>query len=100
MEYKEEFSELNELANDTETTAETAQEAVETEVTQEEVVVEYEAVEEVTVKAKKKFPLQVPIIIGICILLVAVVAYFAISIFTPTVEGTWLYESEDGYSFY
>lgn len=100
MEYKEEFSELNELANDTETTAETAQEAVETEATQEEVVVEYDTVEEVTVKAKKKFPLQVPIIIGICILLVAVVAYFAISIFTPTVEGTWLYESEDGYSFY
>lgn len=100
MEYKEEFSELNELANDTETTAETAQEAVETEATQEEVVVEYDTVEEVTVKAKKKFPLQAPIIIGICILLVAVVAYFAISIFTPTVEGTWLYESEDGYSFY
>lgn len=49
---------------------------------------------------KKKFPLQVPIIIAICILVGALVGYFAISLFVPTVEGTWLYESDDGYSFY
>lgn len=49
---------------------------------------------------KKKFPLQLPIIIAACILVGALVAYFLINFFTPTVEGTWLYESEEGYSFY
>ncbi len=49
---------------------------------------------------KKKFPLQLPIIIAACIVVVALLGYFAISLFMPTVEGTWLYESEEGYSFY
>lgn len=51
-------------------------------------------------KPKKKFPLQVPVIIAACILVGALVAYLLINFFTPTVEGTWLYESEDGFSFY
>ena len=94
MEYKEEFNELTELVNDTE---ETLNDAV-TDNAEEAVVNEETPVE--VVKAKKKFPLHAPIIIAACILLAAVIAFFAISIFTPTVEGTWLYESEDGYSFY
>lgn len=98
MEYKEEFSELNELVNDTEETVE----VVETQDVNEAVTGEETLVEEPTeeVKTKKKFPLQTPIIIAVCILLAAVVVFFGISIFTPTVEGTWLYESEEGYSFY
>lgn len=56
--------------------------------------------EAVETKPKKKFPIQVPIIIAACILVGALVGYFLISFFTPTVEGTWLYESEEGYSFY
>ena len=100
MEYKAEFSELNELADDTASAEETAENTVETETVDETAALEYEVTEETAVKAKKKFPLMTPIIIGICVLLAAVIAYFAISIFTPTVEGTWVYESEDGYTFY
>ena len=100
MEYKAEFSELNELTDDTEVAEEIADNAVETEALDETAALEYEVTEEAGKQTKKKFPLQTPIIIGICILLAAVVAFFAISIFTPTVEGTWLYEAEDGFSFY
>lgn len=54
----------------------------------------------VEVAPKKKFPLQIPIIIAACIVVVALLGYFAVSLFMPTVEGTWLYESEEGYQFY
>jgi len=50
--------------------------------------------------AKKKFPLQKTIIIAACILIAAVIGYFAIFISTPTIEGTWLYETEDGLKLY
>lgn len=56
--------------------------------------------EEAQIKVKKKFPIQTPIIVAICILAVALIGFFAVNMFTPTVEGTWLYESEEGYSFY
>ncbi len=49
---------------------------------------------------KKKFPLQVPIIISACIVAVALVGCILFSLFVPTVEGTWLYQTEDGFSFY
>lgn len=98
MEYKEEFSELTELANDTEENVEN----IETENSEEIILNEDVSGEELSqpTVTKKKFPLQTSIIIAVCILLAAVVAFFAISIFTPTVEGTWIYESEEGYSFY
>ena len=77
-------------------TEEVAQEAVD------EVTEALDTIEEAELVAvpKKKFPLQLPIIIAACIVVVALLGYFAVSLFTPTVEGTWLFESEEGYSFY
>ncbi len=98
MEYKEEFSELNELETDTVESVATLEEAdcaEDVDAATDEV-----ANVDVATKTKKKFPLQKTIVIALCILLAAVAAYFALSIFTPTVEGTWKYESEDGYTFY
>ena len=103
MAYKEEFSELTELTNETEAVEEAIEEAVnadENAETEENVALQQEPDELVEVKVKKKFPLQTSIIIALCILLATAVAFFAISIFTPTVEGTWSYESEEGYTFY
>ncbi len=83
MEYKEEYKELVETTD-----------AEETEVVQE---VAEETAEPL---GKKKFPLQTPIIIAACILVAAIIGFFAIKLFTPTVEGSWKYESEEGYTFY
>ncbi|MBQ2971818.1 MAG: hypothetical protein IJE16_04655 [Ruminococcus sp.] len=99
MEYKEEYKELFEAA-DTEETTETLEEteiAEATEVAEDTVTTEETVVEPVS---KKKFPLQTPIIIAACILVAAIIGFFAINLFTPTVEGSWKYESEEGYTFY
>lgn len=95
-----------EIAEETVETAEAVEEATE-EITEESVADVTEDADESLAeelmkeaKPKKKFPIQIPIIIAACILAVALIGYFAISLFTPTVEGTWLYESEEGYQFY
>lgn len=101
MEYNEEnreFTEATEEVENVEIVEETVEESQEYEPQFSDVLPEVEAVEEP--KAKKKFPLQVPVIIAACILVVAIIGFLAVSIFTPTVEGTWLYESEDGFKFY
>ncbi len=56
-----------------------------------------EAVQEVEVAQtpKKKFPIYIPVIIAACIVVLALVGYFAVSLFVPTVEGTWKYVSEE-----
>lgn len=51
-------------------------------------------------KAKKKFPLQAPIIIALFLVIGAVIAYFALSLFIPTVEGCWLYEENGVKDYY
>ena len=53
-----------------------------------------------TDNSKKKFPLQKPIIIALCIFVVALIGYFVLLLNTPTIEGTWLHESEDGNKYY
>ncbi len=106
MEYKEEFAELTQ-ATDTVETEETLEEvkavdeadAVETnelQLSEDESAVE----ETLEPQSKKKFPLQTPIIIAACILVAAIIGFFAVNLFTPTVEGSWKYESEEGYTFY
>lgn len=96
MEYNEEYKEL-EVAKEevAENTAEASNEYTPQ-------FGDVTSVEETPVapKAKKKFPIYIPIIIAACLVLAALVSFFAISAFTPTIEGTWLYESEEGYSFY
>lgn len=59
----------------------------------------YESQQEVKVK-KKKFPVYIPIIIAAFVLLASIVVFLAINILTPTVEGTWVYEGEDGTKMY
>lgn len=102
MEYKEEFSEVTQNEEVVENTTEelveetvenTADATLETETTETEEQVE-------PVVKKKKSPIYLPIVIAACLVFGAIVAFLAISIFTPTVEGTWLYEAEDGNSFY
>ncbi|MBR2714904.1 MAG: hypothetical protein IKB73_01700 [Ruminococcus sp.] len=56
--------------------------------------------EVVAVKKKKKSPLYTSIIIAIVVLFVAVLGYVAVEMFVPTIEGTWLYEAEDGTKMY
>lgn len=97
MEYKEEYKELTESTEVVEE-VENVEEPQVYEPQFGDVLPEEEPV--VQPKAKKKFPLQTPIIIAACILVVALVGFFVVSMLTPTVEGTWLYESEEGYSFY
>lgn len=102
MEYKEEFSELTQNEEVVENTAtEEVEEVVEdaTEATLETEDFETEVLEEPVAK-KKKSPFYLPIIIAACLVFGAIVAFLTISIFTPTVEGTWVYEAEDGNSFY
>lgn len=101
MEYKEEF---NEITSATEVLTKDAEATDEYEPQFGDIPVAFdESAEEalpVSLPKKKKFPIHIPIIIAACILVGALVGYFAISIFVPTVEGTWLYESDDGYTFY
>ena len=102
MEYKEEFTELTQSEEVVEnTTEETVEEVVEntTDATLEAESFETEVPAE-TVSIKKKNPFYLPVIIAACLVVGAIVAFLAISIFTPTVEGTWVYEAEDGNSFY
>ncbi len=60
-----------------------------------------EAVEETvqdvenTQTPKKKFPIYIPVIIAACIVVLALVGYFAVNLFVPTIEGTWKYVSEE-----
>lgn len=57
--------------------------------------------EETPVAVKKKqFPIYVPVIVAACILIGSIVTFLLINIFTPTIEGTWIYKAEDGNSFY
>lgn len=123
MEYKEEFVELTEVEETAENTEEkvedtaaeqteekseepAAEQTEETVDNSEEYAPQFEEIENieeepaVQVKEKKKFPIYVPIIIAACVLVGAIVAFFAVSIFVPTIEGTWIYEAEDGNSFY
>lgn len=97
MEYNEEYKELTETTDSVEE-VEAVEETEEYVPQFSDVIPEEEPVTQPV--AKKKFPLQTSIIIAACILLVAVIGFFAVSIFTPTVEGTWLYKSEEGYDFY
>ena len=102
MEYKEEFSEVTQNEEVVENTAEeTAEEVAEnTEyATLDTSAFDTPEQEEPVVK-KKKSPIYLPIIIAACLVFGAIVAFLAISIFTPTVEGTWIYEAEDGNTFY
>lgn len=48
----------------------------------------------------KKFPLQKTIIISLCIFVAALIGYFTLFLCTPTVEGTWMLEAEDGNKYY
>ena len=102
MEYKEEFSEVTQNEEVVENTAEeTAEEVAEnTEyATLDTSAFDTPEQEEPVVK-KKKSLIYLPIIIAACLVFGAIVAFLAISIFTPTVEGTWIYEAEDGNTFY
>ena len=98
MEYKEEFSELTQNEEVVENTVEEAVEEAVEEVVENtadatletENVVTEEQVEPVV--KKKKNPIYLPIIIAACLVFGAIVAFLAISIFTPTVEGTWLWK--------
>lgn len=107
MEYNEVFGELNQTTDEVvenETVEETTEEITEVaENTEEEYAPEFsELAEEIeeTTKPKKKFPIQVPIIIAACIVVIALIAYFAVNLFVPTVEGSWAYETDDGTVFY
>lgn len=99
MEYNEEYKEL-EVAEEAKDN--TAEETVQTTEEYTPQFADVNVAEEtpVVAKPKKKFPIYIPIIIAACLVLVSLVSFFAISIFTPTIEGTWLYASEEGYDFY
>ncbi len=102
MEYKEEFSELTQNEEVVENaTTETMEEAVENtaDATLEAENLEANVLVDPVTK-KKKNPFYLPVIIAACLVVGAIVAFLAISIFTPTVEGTWAYEAEDGNTFY
>ncbi len=95
MEFNEEYKEL-------ETAQEVAEETSQTTEVYTPQFADVNVAEEtpVVAKPKKKFPIYIPIIIAACLVLAALVSFFAINAFTPTVEGTWLYASEEGYDFY
>ncbi|MBE6823817.1 MAG: hypothetical protein E7513_00570 [Ruminococcaceae bacterium] len=113
MENKEELTQANVSEEIAETEAQTQPKAETTTQTdtqpQTEATTEYtpqfsdieEAVEESTEEvveakpSKKKFPLYIPVIIAACIVVLALVGYFAVSLFVPTIEGTWKYVSEE-----
>ncbi len=124
MEYKEEFSEITENeevaeANENEAVIETNEAVADTADNAETVdsqtqestdaaqqaeytpeFSELEATEEPVVVKKKKFPVQMTIIIAACVVVVALLGLFALKIFVPTIDGTWKYETEDGFAFY
>jgi len=62
--------------------------------------IEYELEQVEPVKVKKKFPLQASIVVALFLVIGAVIAYFALSLFIPTVEGCWLYEQDGMKSYY
>lgn len=103
MEYKDELineTPVEEVTSDEPVLEETAMEDVE--YTPEFSELETATVEDevVEVPKKKKFPLQTPVIIAACIVAVALIGCILFNLFVPTVEGTWLYQTEDGFSFY
>lgn len=105
MEYKEEFAELNQAEETVDETAEIVEEIADTteelaETPETETTEEIDEEPQVVENKKKKFPLQLPIIIAACIVIGALIGFLAFSLFAPTVEGSWVYASEEGYNFY
>lgn len=108
MDNKEEFTMPTQDEEIVENTTEIQEE------TEEEIVADVESGDEYTsqfgelevgevapvVVKKKKFPIYVPVIVAACILIGSIVAFLLINIFTPTIEGTWIFKAEDGNSFY
>lgn len=63
--------------------------------------VEYEVEQtEKETKSKKKCPIQKTIIIAACLVFGALLTYLALALMIPSVEGTWLHKSQDGYEVY